>query len=161
MSDERDEKSLRVFRYRTAFWSYCRADTLSLICEEPVLHHHVPRTKFIVYLDNSVMQVHIDRIHWADRGKAGAASRSDAAPLPAPETPRLGEKIAGLLAGRAHREAILGDLAEGFEARAARCGPRRARLWYWWQVARSAGALAWSGLQRAVQLNGLLRLIGL
>jgi hypothetical protein len=55
---------------------------------------------------------------------------------------------------------VLGDPAEQFEARAGRDGPRSARAWYWWQVARSFGAFGWRWAQRLVQLQAVLRLIG-
>jgi hypothetical protein len=78
-----------------------------------------------------------------------------------PTAPRICEVLVGLFCSRVHREAILGDLAEKFEARALSNGARRARAWYWWQVARSFGPFAWRWGRRLVALDGLRRLIGL
>jgi hypothetical protein len=72
----------------------------------------------------------------------------------------MGEALIGLFCGHAFRDAVLGDLAEMFEARAARDGARSARTWYWWQVARSFAAFGWRWAQRLVQLQAVLRLIG-
>ena len=78
-----------------------------------------------------------------------------------PRVPRLGEVLAGLLCDPALREAILGDLAERFEERVRRRGPKAAKAWYWWQVVRSFGPFAWRWARRLIELDEILQRIGL
>jgi hypothetical protein len=79
---------------------------------------------------------------------------------PAPAAPRFGELLITLVCGQHRQEAVLGDLAEGFAARARIRGLRNANAWYWWQVAKSVGPFGWRWAQRLVQLQAVLRLIG-
>ncbi|HEV2816822.1 MAG TPA: permease prefix domain 2-containing transporter [Allosphingosinicella sp.] len=74
--------------------------------------------------------------------------------------PPLGETLIAIFCGPAMKEAILGDLAEKFEERTRERGEKNARIWYWWQVARSFGPFAWRWGRRAMELDDLRRLIG-
>jgi len=55
--------------------------------------------------------------------------------------PRAAELLLLAIAGEAEAEFVSGDLAEDFGLICARRGPRTARLWYSWQVARSVPSL--------------------
>lgn len=74
--------------------------------------------------------------------------------------PRAGEALIGFISHGPYQEGILGDLAEKFEARAMSDGPRRAYVWYWWQVAWSFGPFAWRWARRLLALDDLRQLIG-
>lgn len=54
---------------------------------------------------------------------------------------RHAEYLLWLLLPQQSRDAMLGDLSEGFEKVATRHGLRRAKFWYWCQALRSAGPL--------------------
>lgn len=84
-----------------------------------------------------------------------------AAPPASATAPRIGEVLIGLFCGRTLREAVLGDLAEKYVERALTLGPKKARVWYWWQVARSCGAFSWRCVRRLIELDEVLRRIGL
>jgi hypothetical protein len=92
--------------------------------------------------------------HATDRGFIDPTS------LISPRAPAVGETLIGLFCERNMREAILGDLAEKFETRAAEHGEKNARAWYWWHVARSCGPFAWRWARRLVALDDLRQLIG-
>lgn len=55
--------------------------------------------------------------------------------------PRLGEKVLAWFSAEPDRDMILGDFAEVFWMAVARFGPRRAHIWYWYQVMRALPAL--------------------
>jgi hypothetical protein len=77
-----------------------------------------------------------------------AGSRQDAYLKP----PRFGQYLLYLFVPRKIREPLMGDLEEQFEEVAATFGRRKARFWYYVQVARAFwpilakwGLLAWAG----------------
>lgn len=113
----------------------------------------------------------ISEVYWSQDGifrsapdddgpVAAPAAREEDSP-PRPCVPPLGEAIVGLACSADLREAMLGDLAERFEALVASRGGKAARAWYWRQVARSLGALAWRWGRRLMELDALLQRIGL
>jgi len=55
--------------------------------------------------------------------------------------PRWGEIVLLFVLPHKLRKTLPGDLEEEFRENVAKMGPRTARIWYWWQVIRSAGAL--------------------
>lgn len=100
-----------------------------------------------------------------------AAARSARAPLRGRAVPvelappPFAERVVGaLVADRLLREAVLGDLAEGFAEQCAQHGPGPARGWYRGQAARSAlpllGATAWPASGRRARRVGVLLATG-
>ena len=57
------------------------------------------------------------------------------------QSPRNAEFLLWLFLPREDREAAIGDTNEKFEMMIERFGARRAKLWYWGEVARSAWPL--------------------
>lgn len=93
---------------------------------------------------------------------AAGSCRDEAPPAePMPSVPAAGERLIALFCQRAYREAILGDLAEAFALLAKERGPGVARTWYWWQAVRSFGSFAWRWAQRIIELDEMLKRIGL
>jgi hypothetical protein len=72
----------------------------------------------------------------------------------------LGELLIAFFAGRSKREAVVGDLAEDFQAKLVTRGLRTARAWYWSQVARSFFSFAWRWVRRVTELDAILQRIG-
>jgi predicted permease len=69
--------------------------------------------------------------------------------MTSPGPPRLARRLLGLVVPGDRAEALLGDLEELHDARAARDGPRAAERWYWRQTAAAAvDAVRWR-LRRA------------
>lgn len=85
--------------------------------------------------------------------------KSNASAVFTPSPPRAGEFLIGLFCTRGLREAIVGDLAEKFQERAA-TSTRRARAWYWFQVVRSFGAFGWGWVRRLAELDAIFQRIG-
>ncbi|KPJ78703.1 MAG: hypothetical protein AMS19_11895 [Gemmatimonas sp. SG8_23] len=72
--------------------------------------------------------------------------------------PSLARAILATVAPPAERDALLGDLEEGFDRRVAEHGPRDAARWYRAEVARSVWALlTYPGRWREVTMTGLMQ----
>lgn len=110
---------------------------------------------WVEYLKIIVFEVsHVAKL--LNRGKSLASDKSESEP----KVPRLGELLISVVCQRKVREAVLGDLEEGFQTRAHARGARIARRWYWWQVAKSAAAFTWRWTRRLLELDELIRRIG-
>jgi len=73
-----------------------------------------------------------------------------------PSSPPRAAKFILLLVPKRHREHLIGDLEEEYTAMLLpEYGVRRARIWYWWQVAISIGPLLWVQIRRGVAIAWL------
>jgi hypothetical protein len=71
-------------------------------------------------------------------------------------SPPKAAKFMLLLVPRRHREHLIGDLEEEYIAIVLpEYGPRKAKLWYWWQVIFSVGPLLWAQVKRGVAIAWL------
>jgi hypothetical protein len=73
-----------------------------------------------------------------------------------PSSPPAAAKFILLLIPKRHREHLIGDLEEEYTMMLLpEYGVKRARLWYWWQVAISVGPLCWSQVRRGIAIAWL------
>ena len=78
------------------------------------------------------------------------------------DTPRIGELAMWFIClNKDAREALLGEMSEGFATLVSKRGRKTAVTWYWWMVIRSAGPLLWAALVRVVALRALVKKLGL
>lgn len=75
----------------------------------------------------------------------------ESAPQVLAETPRKAEFLLWVLLPRTQREAVIGDINEGFAQVRERFGARSARTWYWCAVARSLWPIASDCARRLVK----------
>lgn len=62
--------------------------------------------------------------------------------------PKSGLYVLELVCSTENRDAIVGDLLEAYEDIQKQYGYKRARIWFWWQLARSIYHLAWPAIKR-------------
>jgi len=77
------------------------------------------------------------------------------------EPPKLALGLLSLLVPASESESIPGDLTEEFQAIASEKSVRRANRWFWAQVVRSIGALAWMNARTAPRRTASAALAGL
>lgn len=73
-----------------------------------------------------------------------------------PDSPPAGAKFILLLIPKRNREHLIGDLEEEYRTiLVPEYGVRKARTWYWWQVAISIGPLLWAHVKRGAAIAWL------
>jgi hypothetical protein len=71
-------------------------------------------------------------------------------------SPPMTAKFILLLIPKRHREHLIGDLEEEYRTiLLPEYGARKARNWYWWQVAISVGPLLWAQIKRGAAMAWL------